>query len=344
MFALFEDILPNLFRGRLDGSVCVGCSEEEIQAAVEAAVLGVDPAIRLVSGYQRKLREVVVPALAYVNQLVEQIPGVVDINSKSFSNDPRVNAFFVNAEDMRRAFSRSSELRDFLADCESTEVDSCTALLCMKMTERQVLGMELNGDQVKRDVPQITVSFSDHQISSPGLTEDDVRQGLKKCLFQSLVNNALENLANCRATVQQLDAERRVLYARARSLEHPGLPLGEQGDLDVGLQMSELNRKLSELAQARHEKHCLGPEGTLEQLREVFRQPESFVRLTNSTLNLSRLGVKLDPQASGGGRVDIAEVTLGSGQRRVVVLARFPREELLPSQDFLSNVSHYLQL
>lgn len=344
MFAIFEDFLPSIFRGKLDPGIGVCCSEEEIQAAVEAAVLGVDPAIRLVPGYQRKLKEVVIPALAYINHLVEQIPGVVEINGKSFSDDPRVNAFFVNVEDMRRAFSRSSELRDFLADCQRTEVNSCTALLCMKMTERQVLGMELNGDQVKRDVPQITVSFSDHQITSPGLTEDDVRLGLKKCLFQSLVNNALELLANCRATVQQLDAERRTLYARARTLEHPGASRGEPGDLEAGLAMTEVNRKLSELAQARHEKHCLGPDGTLEQLREVFRQPDKFVRLANNSLNLSRLGVKLDLQAAGGSRVDIAEVELGGGTRRVVVLARFPREELLPSQDFLSNVSHYLRI
>jgi hypothetical protein len=188
------------------------------------------------------------------------------------------------------------------------------------------------------------VSFSDHQIYSPGLTEDEVRQGLKKCLFQSLVNNALELLANCRATVQQLDAERRTLYARARSLEHPGGSWGEQGDFDAGLEMSEVNRKLSELAQARQDKHCMGPEGTLGQLREVFRQPEAFVRLSNNSLNLSRLGVKLDPQAAGGSRVDIAEVELGSGNRRVVVLARFPREELLPTPDFLTNVNHYLRI
>jgi hypothetical protein len=88
----------------------------------------------------------------------------------------------------------------------------------------------------------------------------------------------------------------------------------------------------------------MGPEGTLDQLREVFRQPERFVRLANNSVNLSRLGVKLDPQARGGSRVDVAEVELGGGNRRVVVLTRFPREELLPSPDFLSNVSHYLRI
>jgi len=344
MIGLFEDFLPSIFRGRLDPDASVGFSEEEIQTAVEAAVLGVDPTIRLVPGYQRKLKDVVASALSYINELVEQIPGVLDINSKSFAEDARVNAFFVNVDDMRRAFSRSSELRDFLADCEHADMPSCSALLCMKMTERQVLGMELNGDQVKRDVPQITVSFSDHQITSPGASEEEVRLGLKKCLFESLVNNALEMLANCRASVQQLDAERRTLFARARSLEHPGGGRGEPADFNPELEISEVHRKLSELDQARHQKHCLGPEGTLEQLREVFKQPQCFVRLTTNSLHLTRLGVKLDPAATNGNRIDIAEVDLGRSNRRVVVLARFPRDELLPSQDFLSNVSHYLQI
>jgi len=343
MIGLFEDILPSIFRRRLDTRNGADFAEEEILAAVEGAVVGVDPGIRLVPGYQRKLRDVVASALGYINELVEQIPGVLDINSKSFGSDPRVNALFVSVEDMRKAFSRSSELRDFLSGLGQVDVSSCSALLCMKMTERQVLGMELNGDQVKRDVPQITVSFSDHQIVSPGATEDEVRQGLKKCLFQSLVTNTLELLANCRASVEQLDAERRSLYARARSLERPG-DGREMAGFDQGMDISEVQRKLSELNQARHEKHCLGPTDTLDQLRQVFEQPERFVRLNHNSLNLSRLGVKLDAGASNGNRIDVAEVELGKSNRRVVVLARFPRDELLPSQDFLSNVSHYLQL
>jgi hypothetical protein len=110
------------------------------------------------------------------------------------------------------------------------------------------------------------------------------------------------------------------------------------------MQISEVQRKLSELDQARNQKHCLGPIDNLNQLRQVFEQPDDFVRLNRDTLILSRLGVKLEPGSSDGNRVEVAEVELGRSDRRVVVLARFPREDLLPSQDFLSNVSHYLQI
>jgi hypothetical protein len=343
MIELFEDILPHLFRRRGELNTGVHLAEEEISAAIEAAVAGAESGIRLVSGYQRKLRDAVASALHYIHELVEQIPGVVDINSRSFGSDPRVNAFFVNVEDMRNAFSRSSELRDFLCGFQHAEMDSCSALLCMKKTERKVLGMELNGDRVQREVPQITVSFSDHQIISPGASEDEVRQGLKQCLFQSLVTNARELLTDCRFSVHQLDAERRSLHARARSLAHPASH-GGLAELDSGMQISEVQRKLSELDQARNQKHCLGPIDNLNQLRQVFEQPDDFVRLNRDTLILSRLGVKLEPGSSDGNRVEVAEVELGRSDRRVVVLARFPREDLLPSQDFLSNVSHYLQI
>jgi hypothetical protein len=37
-------------------------------------------------------------------------------------------------------------------------------------------------------------------------------------------------------------------------------------------------------------------------------------------------------------------VEIGEAERRVVFLARFPRDELLPREDFLQNASRYLSI
>ncbi len=338
MSSVFQDFLPSIFKQHKNNGADSKFSEAEIEAATEAAVQGVDAGIRLLSGYQARLRPAVESALSYVNCLVEHIPGVLEVNSRSFSTDPRVNAFFVDVNDLRTVFSRSAELRSFLSNGHSPGLERCCALLCMKKTERSVLGVELQGDQVRRDVKQVTVSFDDHQIISPAASETEVRQGLKTCLFQGLITNALARLTSCHVSVQHMDAERRSLSARVRSLESAA----ETG-AEIGQELEQLRARLAGIESTRGQAPCLSPEHSLRQLLEVFGAPEQFVRLNSDRLSLDRLGVKLSEE-SGSEPIELAEVDLGGGNRRVVVLTSFPLEEMLPQQDLLENMSRFLQI
>jgi hypothetical protein len=338
MSSLFEDFLPSIFKQHKSNGANSKFSEAEIEAATEAAVIGVDTGIRLLSGYQARLRPAVESALSYVNCLVEHIPGVLEVDSRSFSTDPRVNAFFVDVNDLRSVFSRSSELRDFLSDVHNEDLERCCALLCMKKTERNVLGVELRGDQVRRDVKQVTVSFDDHQIISPAGSEAEVRQGLKTCLFQSLITNALGRLASCHVSVQHMDAERRSLSARLRSLESAAEAGAENAN-----EVEELRAHLAGIESTRGQAPCLSPEHSLRQLLEVLEAPDQFVRLNSDRLSLDRLGIKLS-EDNGAEPIELAEVDLGSGNRRVVVLTSFPLGEMLPQQDLLANMSRFLQI
>ena len=338
MSSLFEGLLPSIFKHHKSDVSGSSFSEAEIEAATEAAVRGVDAGIRLLSGYQARLRPAVESALSYVNCLVEHIPGVLEVDSRSFSTDPRVNAFFVDANDLRSVFSRSSELRDFLNNGHGGDLERCCALLCMKKTERNVLGVELQGDQVRRDVKQVTVSFDDHQIISPAASEAEVRQGLKTCLFQGLLTNALARLASCHVSVQHMDAERRSLSARLRSLESAS----ETGAGDAQ-ELDQIRARLAGIESTRGQAPCLNPEHSLRQLLEVLEAPDQFVRLNSDRLSLDRLGVKLSDD-KGAEPIDLAEVDLGGGDRRVVVLTSFPLGEMLPQQDLLANMSRFLQI
>jgi hypothetical protein len=88
-------------------------AEAVISTAIDRVVERADPRIRLVAHYQRKLRPAVKRSLQYIDGLVANIPGPIEVNSKTWSSDPSVNAFFATVGDMQRFFSRSAELREF---------------------------------------------------------------------------------------------------------------------------------------------------------------------------------------------------------------------------------------
>ena len=321
--------------------------EGELLSLLEEAVEAVDPRIRMLGGYQKQLRGAVEGAMDYVEEMVEAIPGAIEINRETFVTDPRVHAFFVNVEDLQGAFSRSPELRTFLEDHQYQEQDECCALLCMKMTEKSGFGMELEGEQVRRDVPQVTVSFSDHQIYAPAANEMETRTGLKKCIFDSLVANAVERISQNRSAAEHLDGERRKLLTRLRSLgQGDWVSASPRPGLSADPSVAELQQMfIDNEAQLAMASPCLGPEDTLQALNAVLGAPDQYVRVKYMRLKLNRMGVRLERDSlQSGNEVDLAEVELGDADKRVVVLARFPRWEMLPQEDFLDNVSRHFAI
>ena len=327
----FDTTLTSIFRNPFSADGRPRRSEADLQLLVESTVDKVDPRIRLIGGYKKRLMAVVEQALDYVESMVEMIPDPVVVNRSSFGTDPRVNAFFVSADDLQSVLSRSSELQDYLLEQQGRDLTECCALLCMRKTERRVLGMDLNGDQVRRDVQQVTVSFSEHQVISPGATEDEVREGLKCCMFQALVSQVLDGVSGCKASVEHLTAQRRSLHARLRSLESGQRKSTGDFNPDTHPEALELQQRLSESQEQIERTQCRGPEDSLERLVKALTNPAELINLHHTSLRLSRLGVKLESEGESGGSsnaVNFAEVDLGEADRRVVVLAKFAPREL----------------
>ena len=180
------------FKLQSDQALDPACATS-LDQAVEFVVNETSNRLRLVSNHETKLKKAIVHSLHYIDELVEQVPGIIPCGQSSFGEDPRVNAFFVNCDHIQEVFSRSKEVRD-LFDSNPT-IKECYALLCMRREERQQFGMDLVGDEVRKDVMQTTVSFSDHQIVTPGADEDDSRCALKCCIFRSLIGYIRSEMA-----------------------------------------------------------------------------------------------------------------------------------------------------
>jgi hypothetical protein len=300
----------------------------DILGTVERVVDGTDGRIRLVSGYRSKLQDVIRSSLAFADELVEQIPGGIEVNRHTFVSDPYVNAYFANVSDMRTIFSHSSEIKDFLEGYGDNDAMECCALLCMQMSEKTVLGMELSGDILKKDVRQIAVNFSDHRIYSPAPREAETRQGLKRCLFDGLVTNALERITRMRLTNYKLNSELQILKSRQRRQQ---AAMQKSPDAIPPAEYQETCRQLERLETDLAKTPLATPQAAMEQVLTVFRNPEDFVQLRKFSRRLNKMGILVgDNQEQSCNEIDLTEVTIGEGTPRIVTLAKFPRCEILP--------------
>jgi len=303
----------------------------DVLNAVESVVDGTDSKIRLVSGYRKKLQGTIRDSLDFADDLVNQIPAAIEVSSSTFASNPYVNAFFTNVTDLQSIFSHSSEVQDYMDACRDSHT-SCCALLCMHRTEKTVMGMELSGSMLKKDVMQTAVSFSDHRVYSPAPSEPETRAGLKNCLFQGLVTNALERIVQLRLASHQLQSRHQMLHARLRHYKHRAME-AEQGTrtaIKLTRDIEDTNLKLGKTEEQLMKNPMLTPQIMLGEVMDVFSKPDDFVRVRKLQLRLNKMGIKIsDASAQADNRLNLTEVIIGNNLPRVVTLATFPRKELL---------------
>ena len=335
MFPTFLEETFRRFGGRFDqfsetadaGPSCA----HSVKLAVEHVVEETSGRLRAVPGYARRLREPVASALQSIDAMVDQIPGVLACQRSTFAADPHVNAFFADHNSMREVFSTSKEVRA-LFDANAA-AERCYALLCMHREERQQLGMALVGDQLRKDVMQTAVSFSDHQVVSPGLDETAARCALKCCIFNCVVGHIRARSAQLKSGASDLENRARALTGRLRRLdagtpEHTALQRKIQ-ELDAELQQQ--GPRLSSL------------DDQLRFIADSLLQLDEMIACRHQTLYVDRLGIRQDSAAATNvHELRLAEIRVATKPPRVASLVSFPRDELLPERDFLREASLFL--
>jgi hypothetical protein len=312
------------------GQPCSGALPDAVDLAVER----IDGRLRLIPGYSRRLQEPLVGTFRHIDALVEGVPGSLLCCRSAFNEDPRVNAFFVNPGHLQEVFSDSAEVRAVFD--REPEIDECWALLCMRREERDHLGMSLVGDSVQRDVMQTSVSFTDHQVVSAGCSEAEARDSLKCCIFNGLLGYARNRLNDARTAGAEL--ENRLKALRGRKRRASDAEGSGEAAARLEAQIDELERQL-----AQQDLRLTSLEDHLAFVETVFRNPGEYLSGTNCSVRLSRLGIKLKPDAPDSGyEVPLSEISIASRRPRVSVLARFPRAELLPRKDFLIEANLFL--
>ncbi len=304
-------------RSRESSNLGQGLPPQVMECAIERVIQGTEAKVRLIPSYKKRLWNAVARSLEYTDELTDRLPEALSINKKSFSTDPYLNAFFVNAREMQEAVHHSSEVLDYYTDLGNRKT-SCYALLCMQKIERNILGSELIDGKVVKDIPQTTVSFTDHRIYSPSPSESQTRLDLRCCFFEGLITNALANIMESRAQRRHLEIEQQKLHVRLRAdLSH--------------LEQVNLRRDLDHIEKQLHDLGFVSPEVCLERILDVFSSPDRFVELNPVSMDVDRVGIKVTDTNTRrrANHLELTEATINKQKPRVVVLAKLKQEDWL---------------
>ena len=324
-----------------------GLDKALIERATERAVDGTDPRLRALGNYRKQLREPVERAVRHIMGLIDGLPEAVPLSRQSYSTDPRLRAFFASNAHLQEVLGGFRSISDYLQGLSGPPPHEIFGLLTLEWKERNTLGMEQQGDRVRRDVPQVTVNFFNHRFACPADNEDETRLELKKRAFDYLLKLALEKILSLRGKRQELKREQQLLDRKLKAMKAGDWGLeamftpDDESAPDPGALETKIDAVESELLELGAASGEL--ERNLEQLAEVLAQPAHWLSRGEVNMRLNHMGIKMDESSDGPANdLQLIRLSSASGERRIVLPVRLLRSELPERPDFFKQASRYL--
>lgn len=310
---------------------------------VDRVVAATDKRLRSIGGYEKTLRGPALTTLAYLRDIADGIPGPVDVNMRAWTDNPQVRALFAKPQDVAATFSRAPRVRDFFV--KSTEAE-CLAFLALARTERQVFAPAQKGDSVQHEVARTTVSFGDARIFAPAADPIAVRVDLGKRAIDFLALRALAQMTAHAQERKDLEQERALLKMRLQIAEQGRVGFADltsasaavtsAGGVALATKLKENEAALAALTSTGLMAHFV------EIIRDVLEHPEAHLRLESRTIPLDAMNYRVADEAGAAVVLQLRELMLPERPPFAVLLARFPRADLLPAEDALAQAEKYL--
>lgn len=249
----------------------------ELLPAIERAICAVEPLLKQAGGYPENYRESVAAALEYARSLAASIPGPVAVNRESYARDAFVHALFPSVDFVAEAFCASRALQEYYR--EFPAADELYALMGMRRFEKNMVGMELVGDMVQRDVVQKVVYFTSHTIENPAPSEEQSREQAAWSFFDNLVGKVKKRIETRKQDKQSRLQEKDLLIARLRASDARARPALEE----------ELSRMMAGIQAATR---SLEPHNFMEDFEAVLLNPEQHLRLNQTPIVLDSMGIR----------------------------------------------------
>jgi hypothetical protein len=304
---------------------------ERLDAAIEAVVDRVNARLRLASDYKAKLGPAIEQFVRWAREEVARLPAAHRATPEDWVTDAELHALFATAGDLVKLVSRTPQLKAFFR--EHASADRAFGLLGMSVETRQVFGSELQGEVVRQDVAQQTVSFGDHRINVVAADEPALHAALVLALGEQVLIEALAEIDVAQVRMKRLRDERSLLASQLRVL---------QSRRGAGALWSEAQQQESvAAAKAALEAHdqelraAHGAGGGLEQQLEVLTRlladPQRAIRFELRTVRLNRMNV-IVPEGSTESSAEIRYVFVSAGAVKprsgAIALLEIPRPAL----------------
>jgi hypothetical protein len=308
---------------------------------------GTDRRLRGFGNYHKRLHSAVETAVTHVLSLVDSLPEATEISRRSYGSDVRLRAFFASADDLQAKIGGSKPVGDFLKTVSAAPPEQIFGILTMEWEQRNVLGMNLHGDIVQRDVPQVVVNFSHHRYFGPAATEAESRWQAKVRVFDYLIAKALENIVATRGKRTELEYQRSLLQRKLKAMKQGNwgletmLAQAEHENPDLATLEAEIDSVETELGELGARPNEL--EQHFQYINETLGHPADCIDVRKTSIGLNSMSVKTeDASTPGASQLELNELFTSSGETRIVLPGYFPRQDLPEQPDFLKEAQRYL--
>lgn len=267
--------------GRQRAPAVAEVSPADLDAALARTADRVEPRLKALRGWTDRYRRPVAGALAQAAKVARAIPGPLELDAQHHVSDPTVHAFFASPAEIGSLVRTSPALRAYAAGGAGGGV---YALLSLRRREKHAFGVEMQGDILRRDVPQRLILFSDPILSVPAPTEAQAREALKWALFDRFLERVAVGVQRVRDERDRLHGERDLLQAALRGSE-----AGRRSERRARL--DDILRRLGEIADILELDHLHELVGT------VLSHPEDCLYLQPCSVTLDGMNVVRPVQA-----------------------------------------------
>lgn len=321
--------------------------QAEIDAAIERLLYEINPRLAYLPGYGERLGAPVWHALQHIEDVIDGIAGPLDASTRQWVSTPELRAMFGSGEEMGRIFNRGNVLQACVK-APGTD-DHCYAMLASTLQVRKVLGMELRGETLLRDVPQTQISFTDHRVIAASGSETALREKMKGFALEFMAQRVLANIEQARSQHNGMEQELAMLRARLRMKlrqDQGKACLCERVEItseEVARLYDQIKEKEAELSQTAV--HTPTLDFFLQEILNVLMASDSLLSLQTASWRLDDMNVvRNSPDQSTGNTVELTEVMRAGHPARSLLLVRIPHDEIHEERDNMSRIDDALKL
>lgn len=302
----------------------------DVSQLVNHVVEAVDPKMRVMAKYAQKLTGPVSHTWEYLDHVANNIPAGLVLDKSDFRIDPRLRLLFESELSMQQLFNSAMPLISTNDNTTQQKRDRAYMLLCMEKREHGFLGADLAGDIIRREVKQISVTFSNHKILSAGYDEESAKRGFKSCAFEGILQKIRSIIQLPYQEYKNL-IERKIQLHHQLNVSHDSSPVALDGFINHNDYSTSSHPELVEIEKqlAATRMKIESPEQHLTTVVDVLNHPEQYLKVDKQTMILSNMGIKLDQIAADGGVViEFAEVEIEQSLKRIAMIVSSNSDEI----------------
>lgn len=266
--------------------------EEAVAATLTMVARKTEAGFFAVPHFTRTLMAPAKAALTYFQERLEVIPNQVVLDPARWDRDHILNILFNDGQDIADLLEKSRNIGAFF---EKENRPEAVALIEADWHQKTIMGVESEGDVIKRDVPQTVFFFDNHSLQDIGATLAEAKERFCFRMLGELISKVAEEIEGLRQWRRELENERDLLKLRLKHVDAvpAGAGRGADGHADARALLIKIEDKLQDL------KRQLGTrDDQLNSVVKVLLNPEPHFKVLPVTLHLNRLGIKVRADSS----------------------------------------------